>query len=107
MTNAEIVDIYLKNGLIDKCVDCQFAKLKEKGKLQYKEDFKHDMILELLTYDKLEKIHEEKKMNCFLTRVIQNNIFSNTSWFYRRYIRFDIRSEEIGEKERNIGEGEV
>lgn len=104
MTNAEIVDIYIKNGLIDKCVDYQFAKLKEKGKLQYKEDFKHDMILELLTYDKLEKVHQEKKMNCFLTRVIQNSIFSNTSWFYRRYIRFDIRSEEISEKERNIGE---
>lgn len=104
MTNAEIVDIYLKNGLIDKCVDYQFAKLKEKGKLQYKEDFKHDMILELLTYDKLEKVHKEGKMNCFLTRVIQNNIHSTTSWFYRRYIRFDIRSEEIGEKEKNIGE---
>ena len=107
MTNAEIVDIYLKNGLIDKCVDYQFAKLKEKGKLQYKEDFKHDMILELLTYDKLEKVHNENRMNALITSIIIHNIRSNTSWFYRRYIRFDIRSEEIGEKERNIGEGEV
>lgn len=106
MTNAEIVNIYIKNGLIDRCVDYQFAKLKEKGKLQFKEDFKHDMVLELLTYDKLEKVHEEGRMNAFITRVIQNNIFSHTSWFYRRYIRFDTKSKEIGEEERNIG-GEV
>lgn len=103
MTNAEIVKIYIENGLIDRCIDYQFAKLKERGKLQFKEDFKHDMILELMHYDKLERVHEEGHMNSFLTRVIVNNIRSTTSWFYRRYIRFDTRSEEIGERELNIG----
>lgn len=102
MTNREILDIYLGNGLIDRCIDYQFAKLKESGKAQFKEDFKNDLYIELIDYDKLEKVHEEGRMNAFLTAVIVNNIRSRTSWFYRRYIRFDTRSEEIGERERNI-----
>lgn len=104
MTNKEIVEKYLKSGLIDRCLDYQFAKQDK----EYKEDYKNDLILDLLEYDnaKLSDADENRHMNALLTRIIQNNIFSKTSWYYRRYIRYDRNSSEITERERNIADGD-
>lgn len=104
MTNVEIVEKYLKNGLIDKCLDHQFAKIRDK---QFKQDLKHDLIIELLEYDKLPQVEEEGHFNAFFTRCLQNNIFSKTSWYYRRYVRPDRNSRDITDKERDIADGEV
>lgn len=102
MTNSEIVDFYLKNGLIQKCVDYQFMKQDK----TYKEDFYQDLVLELLTFDnsKLNDAHENKHMNALITRIIQNNIFSKSSWYYRRYRKWDLLTDEITEKERQIAD---
>lgn len=104
MTNREIVDKYLENGLIDKCLDYQFMKIKDK---QFKEDFRNDLILDLLTYEKLPQVEEEGHVNALITRVIVNNIFSRTSWYYRRYVRFGKNSTEITEREVNLSDEEA
>ena len=101
--NREIVEKYIENGLIDDCVSFQFAKVKEK---QYMEDLKNDLILELYSYKKLAQVEKEGHMNALVTRMIRNNVYSSTSWYYRRYIRPDRQADEITEKERQIPDGE-
>lgn len=99
MTNGEIVDIYLNNGLIKRCVDCQFSQLKDYDK-QFKEDFFQDLIVILLTYDneKLNDAHLNKHFNAFLTRIIINNVYSVTSPYYKDYKKFSDKTSEITEE---------
>ena len=95
MTNREIVDIYLNNGLIQTCVDFQFAK--QKKDLQFKDDFFQDLILILLNYDneKLNDAHLNNHFNAFLSSILVKNLWSHTSRFYKTYKKFDERTDEI------------
>ena len=97
LTAREIVDIYLNNGLIKTCVDYQFAKVKDKSILQFKDDFFQDLMLILYTYDveKLNDAHKNNHFNALVTRIIINNIWSNTSPFYREYRKFNEKTDEI------------
>ena len=103
MDNAEILEYYMNddNGgnLVKKCVDFQFEKLgrKEAWKMQYKEDFYHDLIVYLLTYnnEKLNNAHENGHMNALITRMICNQIFSSSSKFYLQYLKFGLRSSDL------------
>ena len=101
MTNREIVDLYLANGLIKTCVDCQFAKIQDK---EYKEDFFQDLILILLTYDneKMMDAHHNGHMNALLSRIIINNVWSQTSRFYADYYKFKNKTREITPEDDNI-----
>ena len=98
MTNREIFDFYWKNGLIKRCIDCQFVKV-EMAKKQFKLDFLADLFLILMNYpnDKLNDVHERGAMNSFLTTIIVNNLHSSTSHFYRNYMRFGMRTDDIEE----------
>lgn len=104
MTNLEIVNHYMNDdkgeNLIKKCVDIQFQKLPytDAWKQQFKEDYYHDLILELLDYDKLEKTHNEKHMNALITRIILNNLYSDSSRFYCKYLRPMMKSNEMKDK---------
>lgn len=102
LTNNEILKIYLNNRLIKTCVECQFSKCKHLKK--YEDDFFNDLILIILEYnnEKLNKIHKENHFNAFLTRIIQNNIMSTTSPFYKKYCQYDINKEELTKKYNNI-----
>ena len=105
MTNLEILNEYmLDNGLLDKCLEMQFAKAG--AKKQYLEDLKNDLVVEILQTDneKLNNVVQNKHVNAWLTRLIQNNLFSNSSWFWRRYIRPDVMGDEITERELDIPE---
>lgn len=87
LTNNQIVTIYINNNLIKECVDNQFFKFNKK----YKEDYYQDLIVTLLLYDneKLNNAHQNNHFNALITRIIQNNINSNTSEYYRKYIKYD------------------
>ena len=82
----------------------QFAKAG--AKKQYIEDLKNDLVLEILqaNNEKLNNVVQNKHVNAWLTRLIQNNLFSNSSWFWRRYIRPDVMGDEITERELDIPE---
>lgn len=94
MTNKEIVDNNLQ--LIQQCVDCQFANIKDK---QYKEDFFHDLIIILYTYpnDKMNDAFINGHLNALVTRIIQNNVWSRTSRYYKDYNKFQDRYDDISE----------
>lgn len=98
MSNREIVDFYLSNGLIQKCIDCQFVKKgKNSIEQQNKDDFFQDLIIILMEYDN-EKLNDAVRnghMNALVTRIIVNNIFSTTSKYYKEYKKYGERAEEI------------
>ena len=95
MTNKEIVDQYL--NLIDDCIFYQFQDIKDPSMLQWKEDIRQDVVVWLYEYDseKLMDAHINNHMNALITRIIQNNIFSTTSPFYKMYRKFDLKTTEI------------
>lgn len=103
LSNNEIVEIYLNNNLIQDCVEFQFNNLYRNGsqtdrnKLQFKEDLRQDLVVFLLTYDneKMNNAHFNNHMNALITRILQNQLYSNTSKFYCDYLKFDLRTSEI------------
>lgn len=103
LSNTEILDIYLKNGLIQTCIDCQFVKVVDK---RNKEDFFQDLCLIILEYDnkKLNTIHKENHFNAFVTGIIVRNIFSVNSPFYKNYFRQNNREREITAEDYNISD---
>lgn len=83
-------------------MDYQWAK-KKTGR-RNKEDFQQDLILTLLEYDneKMNHAHSNNHMNALITKIIQNNIFSKTSPYYKKYEKWTNIEEEITDKEMNI-----
>ena len=94
MTNREIVDKYIDDGLIRRCVECQFAKMKDR---HFENDFFQDLILILLNYDpvKLNDAETNNHMNALITRIIINNVWSKTSPFYKDYYKFQNKTREL------------
>ena len=103
MTNREILDIYLNDGTLRTCVECQFAKMPNK---EFMEDFFNDMVLLILEYDnhKLNNVHNNGHFNAWATRIIINNLFSTTSAYYRTYVRYGQRNEELDTTYDNIAD---
>lgn len=106
LTNSEILKIYLDNGLIEKCLMYQFGKLREPWKKQFSGDMMNDLCIIIQEYDnaKLNDAHNGNHMNAWLTRVIQNNLYSVSSRFYTTYIKFMARSNDLGEGPEDDGE---
>lgn len=94
MENREIVNIYLKSGLIKQCVECQMSKIKDR---QFEDDLFQDTVVWMLTYDndKLNDAHINNHMNALISRYLINNIWSKTSTYYNTYYRQSNREQEI------------
>ena len=97
MTNKEIIDTYIDNGLIEKCVTYQFAKCKDKAVAQFKDDFTNDLIIALYEYDPVKVLdaHTNSHMNALISAFIIKNLWSSTSPFYTKYRKFMDRSDDI------------
>ena len=106
LSNGEILKIYLDNGLIEKCLSFQFAKLKEPWKMQFSGDMLNDLIIIIAEYDneKLNNVHKNKHMNAWLTRVLQNNLMSKSSKFYHQYLRFSLQTNDLKDVKDEIDE---
>lgn len=65
--------------------------------MEFYDDFFQDVCLWFLTYDneKLNDAHTNNHMNALITRMVQNNVFSNNSPYYGKYKRFRDRTQEI------------
>lgn len=103
LLNSEIVDIYLDSGLLRKCLEMQFLKLPPTDwwKRQYQEDMWQDLIVFLLTYnnEKLNNAHHYNHINALVTRILQNQLYSDHSKFYNDYLRFLRRCDDITDKQ--------
>ena len=91
-TNMDIIKENL--DLIRTCVECQFARLKDR---QFMEDFHDDLIIILNDYDndKMNDAVENDHLNALITRIIINQIFSSTSKFHKDYYKFQNRTDNI------------
>ena len=102
ITNKEIVEIYLESGLLRKCLEIQFQKLPvgDRWKRQYMEDMWQDLIVFLMTYnnEKLNNAHHYNHINALVTRILQNQLYSDHSKFYIDYIKFGAKSDDIKDK---------
>lgn len=57
---------------------------------KYMDDLVQEIYLILLEYDqeKLQSIYDKGQFNFFLTRIIKNQYFSNTSPFFKKYRKY-------------------
>lgn len=99
MNRNEIIKNIIDTNLLNTCVDYQLKKQPQH--YQYRDDIINDAWVWLLTYneDKLTNAAEGKHLNALITRYLQNQIFSKTSDYYRRYIKFDNITEDLDNAE--------
>ena len=95
MTRQEIIDEIYKSKLLTTCVDYQLKKQPQH--YQYRDDIINDAWYWLLTYneDKLKDAYMGNHINALITRYLQNQIFSKTSEYYRKYLKLKELSEEL------------
>lgn len=85
----------MSTGLLTTCVDYQLKKQPQH--YQNRDDIISDAWLWLLTYDaeKLNDAANGKHLNALITRYLQNQLFSKTSEYYRKYIKFNNLSDDL------------
>lgn len=99
LDNKVIADEAADSGLLDDCIFYQFKKVgkKEPWKTQFSGDLKNDIYLVLVNYDneRLNDAYRKGHLNALITRIIINMVYSNSSNFYRTYMKFMNRSNDI------------
>ena len=77
------------------CVDYQLKRQPQHYK--NRDDILSDAWLWLLTYDmeKLTDAYLNNHLNAMITRYLQNQIFSKTSDYFRKYVKFNTLSEDL------------
>lgn len=95
MHRDTIIQDILKSGLLVTCVDYQLKRQPQH--YQNRADIIQDAWLWLLSYDieKLTDAYLNNHLNALLTRYIQNQIFSKTSDYYRKYVKLNTLSEDL------------
>lgn len=95
MNRNEIIQNIIDTNLLETCVDYQLKKQPQH--YTYRDDIINDAWVWLLTYNERKLINaaEGKHLNALITRYLQNQIFSKTSDYYRKYIRYDILSDDL------------
>lgn len=95
MNRQEIIDNILNSGILTTCVDYQLKRQPQH--YQYREDIIDDAWVWLMTYneDKLIDAYLNNHINALITRYLQNQLFSKTSEYYRKYIKLNSLSEEL------------
>lgn len=95
MNRQNIIDNILNSGILTTCVDYQLKRQPQH--YQYRDDILEDAWVWLLTYDegKLMDAYMGNHINALITRYLQNQLFSKTSEYYRKYIKLNSLSEEL------------
>ena len=95
MNRDAIIQDILKSGLLVTCVDYQLKRQPQH--YQNRADIIQDAWLWLLSYDieKLTDAYLNNHLNALLTRYVQNQIFSKTSDYYRKYVKLNTLSEDL------------
>lgn len=93
LSNSEIVS--LSYSLIEDCVYFQMKRFCIP--FQFKHDLIQDLSLILLEYpnEKLDAMYKSKRINAFCTEVLRRQLFSKTSAFYRKYMRWFKYAKDI------------
>ena len=91
----EVLQYLLKSKLGETCIDYQLKK--QPAHYGNRDDIIQDFYMWVLTYDeaKLWDAYTNNHLNSLITRYLQNQIFSKTSEYYRRYIKYYTIMEEL------------
>lgn len=91
----DIIQYIIDTGLLTTCVDYQLKQQPQHYK--NRDDILSDAWLWLLTYDidKLTDAYLNNHLNAMITRYLQNQIFSKTSDYFRKYVKFNTLSEDL------------
>lgn len=91
----DIIQHIIGTGLLTTCVDYQLKRQPQHYK--NRDDILSDAWLWLLTYDmdKLTDAYLNNHLNAMITRYLQNQIFSKTSDYFRKYVKFNTLSEDL------------
>ena len=91
----EVIEYLFKSKLGVTCIDYQLKKQPQ----HYcnREDIIQELYLWILTYDeeKLWDAYSNNHLNSLITRYLQNQLFSTTSEYYRKYIKFNTITENL------------
>lgn len=88
MTNNEIVDEIAKNKLVRKIIQRITKSGRTVSDADSLNDLEQDLYVSLLSDKNLVSVYEDgmNHLNYYLARIVMNNICSNTSGYYRRYL---------------------
>lgn len=91
-----IIEYCQRTRLIETCVSHQCRRYYQ---TEFKNDLIQDMYVWLLSYDikKLWNAYSNNHLNALITAVLQRNLYSKTSPFYRTYRKFPSASRNIDE----------
>lgn len=89
-----ILEYVQRTKLIETCVSHQCRRYYQ---MDYKNDLIQDLYVWLLTYDihKLYNAYSNNHLNALITAVLQRNLYSRTSPFYRTYKKFQALTNSI------------
>lgn len=95
MDRDEIIKHILDTDLLVTCVDYQLKKQPQH--YSNRGDIIQDAWSWLLTYDieKLTDAYLNNHLNALITRFLQNQLFSKTSDYYRKYIKLNNLSDDL------------
>lgn len=95
MVRADVIQTIMDSGLLETCVDYQLKRQPQH--YENRDDIIADAWLWLLTYDesKLIDAAQGKHLNALLTRYLQNQLFSKTSEYYRKYVKLNSLTEGL------------
>ena len=86
MTVEEVVELVAKEGWVEECI-----KVVTGGVWRFEyDDLTSDILLELLSQEKIVDLYKRGQLKFYIMRIIRNNLQSSTSRFYYKYRRFSL-----------------
>lgn len=91
----EVIKYIIDSGLLVTCIDYQLKRQPQH--YENRDDIIGDAWVWILSYDeeKLVDAFDNNHLNALITRYLQNQLFSTTSEYYRKYIKFNSISEDL------------
>ena len=86
MTKEGVVEYIARSKLIQECILIVTGGV---WRSEY-DDLTQDILIELLSQEKIVDLYEKDQLRYYVVRVVRNNIQSNTSRFFYRYRRFSL-----------------
>lgn len=98
MSDFKGIEYLARNRVVEEMID------KMNINSGYNNDLAQEVYLILLEYDadKINDLIQKKQINFFISRIIMNQVFSSTSDFYRKYVKYDLNKRDITEIDEGI-----
>ena len=100
MTKEGVVEYIARSKLIQECILIVTGGV---WRSEY-DDLTQDILIELLSQEKIVDLYEKDQLRYYVVRVVRNNLQSCTSRFYYRYRRFSLLNQ--GDKALSNYDGE-